>query len=43
MEYLQQLQNKILAVNVTLLENTGDSQIVGTKHKENILENKKKQ
>jgi len=34
MEYLQQLQDKILVENTPLLESTKDFQVAGTKHKE---------
>jgi len=34
LEYLQQLQDKVLAENTALLEGAEGSQIVGSKHKE---------
>ena len=43
MEYLQQLQNKVLAENAILLESTKGFQIVRTECKENILRNEEKQ
>ena len=33
-EYLQQLQDKVLEEEATLLERTEGSQVVGSKHKE---------
>ena len=33
MEYLQQLWDKVLAEDTTLLEDTGGSQVIGTKCK----------
>jgi len=39
LEYIQQLQNKILVEDATLLEGTGSFQIVRTKYRENISEN----
>ena len=40
MEYLQQLQNKILAENTALLKDTEGSQIMESKYEEVISEDK---
>ena len=42
MEYLQQLQNKVLAEDTILLEGTEGSQIAETKCKEVTLEDKER-
>jgi len=42
LEYIQQLQDKVLVEDATLLESTGSFQIVGTKYRENISGNKEK-
>ena len=42
MEYLQQLWNKVLVENITLLGGMEGSQVIGTKCKEVILGDKKK-
>ena len=43
MEYLQQLQDKVLAEEATLLESTEGFQVAGSKHKEVISGDKKEQ
>ena len=43
MEYLQQLQDKVLEEEATLLEGTEGSQIMGSKHKEVTTGDKKGQ
>ena len=43
LEYLQQLQNKMLAEDATLLESTEGSQVIGSKHKEVTSRDKKGQ
>ena len=42
MEYLQQLQDKILVKDTVLLEGMESSQVTGTKYKEVILRDEKK-
>ena len=42
LEYLQQLQDKVLVENVTLLEDTKSSQVMGTKCKEVTLGDKER-
>jgi len=43
LEYLQQLQNKVLEEEAALLEGTEGSQVMGSKHKEVISRNKEEQ
>jgi len=42
LEYLQQLQNKILAEETALLNGTRGSQVIGTKHRKTTSGNEKK-
>ena len=42
LDYLQQLWDEVLAENATLLEGTRCSQVMGTKCRKTISENKKK-
>ena len=43
LEYIQQLWDKVLVENITLLEGTKDSQVAGTKYRENTSENEDRQ
>ena len=41
LEYIQQLQDKVIVENTTLLEGSEGSQVAGSKHKEVTSENEK--
>ena len=43
LEYIQQLWDKVLVENITLLEGTKDFQVAGTKYRENTSENEDRQ